>query len=342
VVFTQAVASEQWVVRKIGSGARAANWCGWSQQVVWEGTTDGIHLYDLATGIDKIVSPSWRDTDPFCRADGRFVFYSNPTERKTYAYDVESKKTTTIECISKDISLSPDMQAAATTASLPKLCRVIHMPWGENVPVQELANYDRPGFYRPIIWKWFPDNRRVVLGYIGDVGNATIFGTRKGVAADSRSSIAIYDLIEKKLTMIEGLPRNTWSQVLFLDGGRFMYFGGKESPDGDTYLYRVDTNAAPMRADKLGLRNFGEYDLHPRWGLLYKSGVDKGLGTSLWLTSLNASNPGRLISDLLWGQLVGFSQSGGAILMARRDIKELPRNEMTPIPNSVYILSPVK
>ncbi len=332
---------ETWAVQKIADDVVGAKWCGGAGRIIWAGGSTGIHLYDRETKADNLITQSWRDTDPFCSADGRYVFFVDGDSQKWRAYDTISAKTNTVDCFTKDVSLSPDLKVAVAHADMGS-CRAVKLPSGKELTFQGLPNSRLPTYHPPRVWVWFPGNRRVVLGYIGAGDNATLVKGPKGeLFPGGRSLIAIYDLAEKKVTPIDGLPRQAYNRIRILDNGHTLLFGGVESPGAERAVYSVDMRSKPLRAKKY-MHIPGSFDAHTRTGLLYGETPERDrFGGHLWLIARQGAGLKTTISDQLW-ESFSFSDDGDEILTEKPDIELRPEREDLNVARSVYVLTKPK
>ncbi len=305
----------RWTYQKIGGDAAAgsASWCGNTRKVVWQGVNSGLHMADLSSGVEKIITTSLLHIKPFCSPDGRYVFFWDASKSPTpqlAAYDTVSRVTTIVECVDKNVSIAPNMEVAASTA---KGCDEIQLPWGATIPVRYLGPVVYPGHYPPIIVGWIADNQRVVLGFTKK--------PPKGMMPES-AVIAVYDFKNEKLSKISNLPPAPYSIKTSRDG-RYIYFTSKDRaslfppPDVNAIrLYRIDTHSLPLYA-AIFFSDVRSYDIHESGGLAFIEyhGVPEG---RLWLADTSGSSA-RAAGDELWNEGPIFSGDGNFILLMRHD-----------------------
>jgi len=328
ITETNAANNTEWAKKKIGGDARigTAKWCGsGSSTIVWQGVTSGIHLADLSSGAVVAITQSWQHADPFCSPDGRFVFFMDESTNKTKAYDLNTSKITTIECLSNKVILSPDMRAAVSVDA--KGCGSIDLPWGETIPIKRITGIQSQGGELSSVVAWFSDRQRVILSFIEPF---------KPGMFSQHISIAVYDFANAKLTPIQ-LPHNPFQIKVSEDGKHLFYIGEnvRKSLNGSprpSHLFKVDIEHIPTKAKQVQL-SVSAFDIHPQHGMA----ILKSDGEIL--VGMPGNGGLKRVSRQKMDGTAKFSPDGHKLLLMRQDpFHGQDGPEGPPITSTVYVL----
>lgn len=316
-----------WAIKKIGGNAAigTARWCGTAEKMVWQGVTSGIHLADLPSGSVKTITEFWQHTAPFCSPDGRFVFFMDESINKTKAYDLKTSKITTIECLSKEVVLSPDMKAALSVNA--KGCESIDLPWGETIPIKRITGVQNQGGELSSTVIWFSDRKKVILTFIEP------FSPKK---LSQRISAAVYDLASTKLVQLQ-LPQNPYRIRVSEDGKSLFYLGGSlgtqlNELNNAAHLFKADMEHIPTKIEQVQ-SNVSDFDVSPQHGMaILRNDGEVLIGVSEKSVLKQASR--QKMSNTL-----KFSPDGHKVLLMKQDpFRGAEGPEGPPITNSIYIL----
>lgn len=327
-IEASAANNTKWDRKKIGVEARlgTAKWCGSdSQKIVWQGVSSGIHFSKISNGAVETITHSRTHTDPFCSPDGRFVFFIDESIGKIKAYDLNTSKITTVECLSNRVALSPDMRSAVSVDA--GGCRTIELPWGEVIPVKRINVMKSIGSELPSVVAWFPSMQKIILSFVEPF--------KPGMLAQ-HISIAVYEFSNSKLTPIK-LPHNP-SRIKVSDNERHIFYLGEnirkhlnETPPPSN-LFKVDIELMPIKTEQVG-SNISAFDMHPRHGfalLNSKGEISVGMPDNKGIKSIYHQNTDGPVT---------FSPDGSKLLLMKQDTfhgKDGPTGP--PITSAVYIL----
>lgn len=328
VIAAHAGNNSNWVIKKIGGNAviGTAEWCGSDSKIVWQGVTSGIHLADLSSNLIKKITNSWQHTTPFCSLDGQFVFFMDESTNKRKVIDLKTSKTTTIECLNRNVFLSPSMDAAVSFDA--KGCESIDLPWGEVLPVKKITGMRNQEGGLSSVVTWLSDKKKIVLTFI------TPF---KPGGFSQRISAAVYDLENAKLMALQ-LTDNPHHIRVTKDGKYLFYLGypphmlSSGSPN-NMHLFRGDIERTANKNKNIQL-NVSGFDLSPQNNIA----ILKNNGDIL-ISPVNGGEL-KLVSSQKQSTSLKFSPSGLKLLLMKQDpfhAREGP--EGPPITNSVYVLN---